>query len=97
MSDSGNVKATLNISGNLDEDGKQQDLHPQPSRSVENKESSSGHTAMLDKTEEFFQICDSEGKGRITCTDMRVKSAQKVLFFLRVFIIFLQLKSFFYS
>ncbi|KAK7886155.1 hypothetical protein WMY93_025776 [Mugilogobius chulae] len=30
-----------------------------------------GHIALLDKTKEFFQICDMEGKGFITRTDMR--------------------------
>lgn len=31
-----------------------------------------GGIAMLDKTKEFFQTCDVEGKGFITRTDMRV-------------------------
>lgn len=74
MSESG---ATLNISDNSNEDVEQQDLQPRPRKRVESKESSCGDIAMLDKTEEFFQICDSEGKGFITSTDMRVKSAQK--------------------
>ncbi|CAL1568594.1 unnamed protein product [Knipowitschia caucasica] len=30
-----------------------------------------GHITLLDKTKEFFQICDVEGKGFITRTDMR--------------------------
>ncbi|GLD48409.1 ras and EF-hand domain-containing protein-like isoform X3 [Lates japonicus] len=30
-----------------------------------------GHIALLDKTKEFFQTCDMEGKGFITRTDMR--------------------------
>ncbi|XP_016532834.1 ras and EF-hand domain-containing protein isoform X7 [Poecilia formosa] len=30
-----------------------------------------GHIALLDKTKEFFQTCDVEGKGFITRTDMR--------------------------
>ncbi|KAM4522956.1 EF-hand calcium-binding domain-containing protein 4B [Fundulus diaphanus] len=30
-----------------------------------------GHVALLDKTKEFFQTCDVEGKGFITRTDMR--------------------------
>ncbi|XP_076014960.1 EF-hand calcium-binding domain-containing protein 4B [Genypterus blacodes] len=30
-----------------------------------------GHIALLDKTKEFFQICDVEGKGFITHTDLR--------------------------
>ncbi|KAA0720893.1 EF-hand calcium-binding domain-containing protein 4B [Triplophysa tibetana] len=68
MSESG---ATLNISDNSNEDGEQQDLQRRPRKSVESKESSCGDIAMLDKTEEFFQICDSEGKGFITSTDMR--------------------------
>ncbi|XP_056604818.1 EF-hand calcium-binding domain-containing protein 4B [Triplophysa dalaica] len=68
MSESG---ATLNISDNSNEDGEQQDLQPRPRTSVESKESSCGEIAMLEKTEEFFQICDREGKGFITSTDMR--------------------------
>ncbi|KAA0720891.1 Ras and EF-hand domain-containing protein [Triplophysa tibetana] len=67
MSESG---AKLNISDNSNEDG-DLDLQPRPRTSVESKESSCGDIAMLDKTEEFFQICDSEGKGFITSTDMR--------------------------
>ncbi|XP_034019534.1 ras and EF-hand domain-containing protein isoform X2 [Thalassophryne amazonica] len=30
-----------------------------------------GHITLLDKTKEFFQTCDTEGKGFITRTDMR--------------------------
>lgn len=76
--ESGHGKATLNIRCSSGEDGKQQDLQAQPSKSVENKELSCGQIAMLGRTEEFFQICDSEGKGFITSTDMRVKSVKKV-------------------
>lgn len=32
-----------------------------------------GRIALLDKTREFFQTCDVEGKGFITRTDMRVR------------------------
>ncbi|XP_008398856.1 ras and EF-hand domain-containing protein isoform X3 [Poecilia reticulata] len=35
------------------------------------RESEWGHIALLDKTKEFFQTCDVEGKGFITRTDMR--------------------------
>ncbi|XP_043093874.1 EF-hand calcium-binding domain-containing protein 4B [Puntigrus tetrazona] len=48
----------------------QDDKQPLPRNSV-NKETGWGHAAALDKTEDFFQICDSEGKGFITRTDMR--------------------------
>ena len=39
----------------------------------ERKGSDWGHIALLDKTKEFFQTCDVEGKGFITRTDMRVR------------------------
>lgn len=32
-----------------------------------------GHIPLLDKTREFIQTCDVEGKGFITRTDMRVR------------------------
>lgn len=32
-----------------------------------------GHITLLDKTKEFFQTCDVEGRGFITRTDMRVR------------------------
>lgn len=32
-----------------------------------------GSIALLDKTKEFFQTCDVEGKGFISRTDMRVR------------------------
>ncbi|XP_055047293.2 EF-hand calcium-binding domain-containing protein 4B [Misgurnus anguillicaudatus] len=64
MSDFGHVGATRIISSNSDED------EPQPNKSEENY-SDHGHKAMMDKIEEFFKICDSEGKGFITRTDMR--------------------------
>uniref|UniRef100_A0A3Q2CRA6 Calcium release activated channel regulator 2Ab n=1 Tax=Cyprinodon variegatus TaxID=28743 RepID=A0A3Q2CRA6_CYPVA len=37
----------------------------------EQRRSEWGHIALLDKTREFFQTCDMEGKGFITRTDMR--------------------------
>ncbi|KAF7670022.1 hypothetical protein LDENG_00074240 [Lucifuga dentata] len=39
--------------------------------SPETRGSDWGHIALLDKTKEFFQICDVEGKGFITRIDMR--------------------------
>ncbi|XP_073694763.1 EF-hand calcium-binding domain-containing protein 4B [Garra rufa] len=48
----------------------QDEKQPQARKSV-SKEAGWGHIAMLDKIEEFFQICDSKGKGLITRTDMR--------------------------
>ena len=32
-----------------------------------------GRISLLDRTKEFFQTCDVEGKGFITRTDMRVR------------------------
>ncbi|XP_051977191.1 EF-hand calcium-binding domain-containing protein 4B-like [Xyrauchen texanus] len=69
MSEFGHVRATRVISSGSDKDERQR--QPQPRESLEKKESGWGQTAMLDNTEEFFQICDSEGKGFITRTDMR--------------------------
>lgn len=43
---------------------------PQPRKSVK-KEAGWGQTDMVDKLKDFFHICDSEGKGFITRTDMR--------------------------
>ncbi|XP_006780802.1 ras and EF-hand domain-containing protein [Neolamprologus brichardi] len=40
-------------------------------RSPERRGSDWGRIALLDKTKEFFQTCDVEGKGFITRTDMR--------------------------
>ncbi|KAG7225725.1 hypothetical protein INR49_012311 [Caranx melampygus] len=37
----------------------------------ERRSSDWGHITLLDKTKEFFQTCDVEGKGFITRTDMR--------------------------
>lgn len=39
----------------------------------EMKGSDWGYIALLNKTKEFFQTCDVEGKGFITRTDMRVR------------------------
>ncbi|KAI4887491.1 hypothetical protein NFI96_017742 [Prochilodus magdalenae] len=51
-----------------DNEGSQ--AQPQP-RNEERKESGLASAAVLEKTKEFFQICDSEGKGYITRTDLR--------------------------
>ncbi|XP_051547661.1 EF-hand calcium-binding domain-containing protein 4B [Myxocyprinus asiaticus] len=69
MSEFGHVRATQVISSGSDKDERQR--QPQPRESLEKKESGWGHIALLDKTEEFFQICDCERKGFITRTDMR--------------------------
>lgn len=37
-------------------------------------ERSTGHSTMLEKTQDFFQICDIEDKGFITHRDMQVRS-----------------------
>uniref|UniRef100_A0A673IXX9 EF-hand calcium-binding domain-containing protein 4B-like n=1 Tax=Sinocyclocheilus rhinocerous TaxID=307959 RepID=A0A673IXX9_9TELE len=66
MSETEHVRSTRVINSGSDQDDKQ--LQP---RKSENKEAGWGHIAMLDKIEDFFQICDSEGKGFITRTDMR--------------------------
>uniref|UniRef100_A0A671Q5B8 EF-hand calcium-binding domain-containing protein 4B-like n=1 Tax=Sinocyclocheilus anshuiensis TaxID=1608454 RepID=A0A671Q5B8_9TELE len=66
MSETEHVRTTRAINSGSDQDDKQL----QPRKSV-NKEAGWGHIAMLDKIEDFFQICDSEGKGFITRTDMR--------------------------
>lgn len=68
MSETGRVRSTRVTSSGSDQDEKQEQ-----SRKSVNKEAGWGHIAMLDKIEDFFQICDSEGKGFITRTDMRVK------------------------
>ncbi|KAK2892890.1 hypothetical protein Q8A67_012878 [Cirrhinus molitorella] len=51
--------------------GSDQDEKRLQTRKSVNKEAGWGHIAMLDKIEDFFQICDSEGKGFITRKDMR--------------------------
>ncbi|XP_016115427.1 EF-hand calcium-binding domain-containing protein 4B-like, partial [Sinocyclocheilus grahami] len=66
MSETEHVRSTRVINSGSDQDDKQL----QQRKSV-TKEAGWGHIAMLDKTEDFFQICDSEGKGFITRTDMR--------------------------
>uniref|UniRef100_A0A672JUH8 EF-hand domain-containing protein n=1 Tax=Sinocyclocheilus grahami TaxID=75366 RepID=A0A672JUH8_SINGR len=66
MSETEHVRSTRAINSGSDQDDKQL----QPRKSV-TKEAGWGHIAMLDKIEDFFQICDSEGKGFITRTDMR--------------------------
>ncbi|XP_066524731.1 EF-hand calcium-binding domain-containing protein 4B [Hoplias malabaricus] len=43
----------------------------QQRKGLERKESSLASAGVLEKTQDFFQICDSEGKGYITRTDMR--------------------------
>jgi len=70
MSEIGHVGDTQVTRSGSDQDEKQP--KPQPRKSVK-KNTGWGHIAMLDKIEDFFQICDSEGKGFITRTDMRVK------------------------
>uniref|UniRef100_A0A673JB00 EF-hand calcium-binding domain-containing protein 4B-like n=1 Tax=Sinocyclocheilus rhinocerous TaxID=307959 RepID=A0A673JB00_9TELE len=65
MSETGHASSTQVISSGSDQDEKQE-----KSRKSVNKEAEWGHIAMLDKKEDFFQICDSEGKGFITRTDM---------------------------
>ncbi|XP_016100441.1 EF-hand calcium-binding domain-containing protein 4B-like [Sinocyclocheilus grahami] len=65
MSVTGHDSSTQVISNGSDQDEKQE-----KSRKSVNKEAEWGHIAMFDKKEDFFQICDSEGKGFITRTDM---------------------------
>ncbi|XP_019738730.1 ras and EF-hand domain-containing protein homolog isoform X2 [Hippocampus comes] len=45
--------------------------HEEESRRPGGRGSGWGHIALLDKTKEFFQTCDVEGRGFITRTDMR--------------------------
>ncbi|XP_051911645.1 EF-hand calcium-binding domain-containing protein 4B isoform X2 [Hippocampus zosterae] len=45
--------------------------HEEESRRPGGRGSGWGHIALLDKTKEFFQTCDMEGRGFITRTDMR--------------------------
>uniref|UniRef100_A0A8B9RG20 Calcium release activated channel regulator 2Ab n=1 Tax=Astyanax mexicanus TaxID=7994 RepID=A0A8B9RG20_ASTMX len=52
-------------------DKEQNRRRPQPRKGLERKKSGLALAAVLEKTKEFFQICDSEGKGYITSTDMR--------------------------
>ncbi|KAL7882579.1 hypothetical protein SRHO_G00002370 [Serrasalmus rhombeus] len=62
---------TMNVvCKNSDDKGRQAQPESQP-RKDERKESGLASAAVLEKTQEFFQICDSEGKGYITRTDMR--------------------------
>ncbi|XP_056113539.1 EF-hand calcium-binding domain-containing protein 4B-like [Rhinichthys klamathensis goyatoka] len=68
MSEIGHVRDTRVTRSGSNQDEKQP--KPQPRKSVK-KNPGWGHIAMLDKIEDFFQICDSEGKGFITRTDMR--------------------------
>ncbi|XP_067247054.1 EF-hand calcium-binding domain-containing protein 4B [Chanodichthys erythropterus] len=69
MSEIGHVRDTRVTSSGSDQDEKQP--KPQPRKSVKKKNAGWGQISMLDKIEDFFQICDSEGKGFITRTDMR--------------------------
>lgn len=46
----------------------------------ERRSSDWGHITLLDKTKEFFQTCDVEGKGFITRTDMRVRERSVCVF-----------------
>ncbi|XP_036419683.1 ras and EF-hand domain-containing protein homolog isoform X2 [Colossoma macropomum] len=62
---------TMNVvckSSDDEESQAQPELQP---RKDERKESGLASAAVLEKTQEFFQICDSESKGYITRTDMR--------------------------
>uniref|UniRef100_A0A8C1XH73 Calcium release activated channel regulator 2Ab n=1 Tax=Cyprinus carpio TaxID=7962 RepID=A0A8C1XH73_CYPCA len=65
MSETGQDRSTRVVSSGSDQDEKQEN-----SRKSVNKEAGRGHIAMLDKIEDFFQICDNEEKGFITRTDM---------------------------
>uniref|UniRef100_A0A8C2Q4I9 Ras and EF-hand domain-containing protein-like n=1 Tax=Cyprinus carpio TaxID=7962 RepID=A0A8C2Q4I9_CYPCA len=65
MSETGQDRSTRVVSSSSDQDEKQEN-----SRKSMNKEAGRGHIAMLDKIEDFFQICDNEEKGFITRTDM---------------------------
>uniref|UniRef100_A0A8C1Q327 Calcium release activated channel regulator 2Ab n=1 Tax=Cyprinus carpio TaxID=7962 RepID=A0A8C1Q327_CYPCA len=65
MSETGQDRSTRAVSSGSDQDEKQEN-----SRKSMNKEAGQGHIAMLDKIEDFFQICDNEEKGFITRTDM---------------------------
>lgn len=47
-------------------------------QSPERRASDWGPIALLAKTKEFFRICDMEGKGFITRTDMRVREGSCV-------------------
>ncbi|XP_059181436.1 EF-hand calcium-binding domain-containing protein 4B [Centropristis striata] len=51
----------------MEEEGRVNGFGPGPGR----RRSDWGRIALLDKTKEFFQTCDVEGKGFITRTDMR--------------------------
>lgn len=51
-----------------EEEGRTNGFGPTPER----RGSDWGPVALLDKTREFFQTCDVEGKGFINRTDMRV-------------------------
>ncbi|XP_056311075.1 LOW QUALITY PROTEIN: EF-hand calcium-binding domain-containing protein 4B [Danio aesculapii] len=68
MSETEHVRVRRVISSGSGKDEKQP--KPQPRKSVK-KEAGWGQTDMVDKLEDFFHICDSEGKGFITRTDMR--------------------------
>ncbi|XP_059366911.1 EF-hand calcium-binding domain-containing protein 4B [Carassius carassius] len=65
MSETGQDRSTQVISS-----GSKQDENQEKSSKSLNKEAGGGHIAMLDKIEDFFQICDSEEMGFITRTDM---------------------------
>lgn len=55
-------------------DHEERQLEPDIMKSLERKGSRLLRASQLEKIDEFFQICDSEGKGYITATDMRVMS-----------------------
>lgn len=63
------MKVVYKISGN-----EERLIEPKLMKSLEEAESGLVPALQLEKIDEFFQICDSEGKGYITPTDMRVKT-----------------------
>lgn len=55
-------------------DNEERQPEPDMMKSLERRGSGLLPASQLEKIDEFFHICDSEGKGYITPTDMRVKS-----------------------
>lgn len=58
---------------------------PQLMNGLDVRRSSVASPSLLEKTQEFFQICDSEGKGYITPNDMRVSNNKLFLCLTYVF------------
>lgn len=54
-------------------DNEERQPEPEMMNGLERRGSGLAPASQLEKTDEFFQICDIEGKGYITPTDMRVK------------------------